>query len=103
MPIAPSKDYTFGPLEIDSRTGLPYLPEGLVWRVARAETSYVKVSIAYFDGSEAYDFHNRSVYVTPTTEHLQNAAHSIYEDILKYQKKAKAVESLIGLYPPNSL
>lgn len=98
-------DHTFGPMEIDPDTGLPNLPEGLAWLVSRSDSGQsVKVSVS--ENVEGYwrafepDIY---LFTEPSSEALKNTTQIIYGRIVNAQLHTREVESVIGLYPPNSI
>lgn len=105
MPIAPSRDYTFGPMETDKETGLPYLPEDLAWSVSRSSTAgTVKLSVVINLGGDWVEFvDGHYIFTSPSSESLKTTAAYLYEKIREEQKLNAQVEELVGLYPPNSL
>lgn len=105
MPIAPNKDYTFGPLESDPDTGLPKLPEGMAWRVSKSNDTSVKLSVAYNqnDGNWGTYAPDHFIFTSPSSGALKSCAEILYERIREHQKEWVQVEQVVGLYPPNSL
>lgn len=120
MPIAPKKE--FGPLETDNGTGLPVLPEGLAWKVAKDPFDNSKVVISLvvrmtnpiYKGDELVsstvtwldfggDYSDHFRVMEPTSDALRSAAEDIYMQIVSEREKYESVETLVGLYPPNSL
>jgi hypothetical protein len=106
LQIAPENNHLFGPLETDPETGFPKLPEGLAWRVSRAgtESGSVKLSVAInMEGNWVGFAQDHYIYTGPSAAALKSTSEYLYEKIREGQKKSAEVDSVVGLYPPNSL
>jgi hypothetical protein len=93
-------------LELDPETGLPKLPEGLAWRVSRSrdDGTGVKISIAQEVNGNWVSFEpDIYIYTSPSSTSLKDHSKYLYDKILQKQKQVALVDSVVGLYPPNSL
>ncbi|UDL16602.1 hypothetical protein SEA_ATUIN_208 [Arthrobacter phage Atuin] len=110
MPIAP--DTIFDELEIDPKTGLPFLPEDLGWKIAAVPSYKGIVSVKMVAKSrriprrhtdEDYgweDFHTSEEYCNANRAEITEAATKLYQTVLKDQKMQQQVNGLVGIYEP---
>jgi hypothetical protein len=103
LSIATENNTILGPLETDPETGLPKLPEGLAWRVSRSSAEgNVKVSVVTLPDTTPF-FPDIYTFSDASSDSLKVSAIRVYENIRLSQESIAQVESVIGLYPPNSL
>lgn len=109
-------------MESNSDTGLPILPEGMAWKVAKDTFDHGKVVISLvvrmivpvYNGDEIYirnetwldfggEYSDYFRVMEPSSAALRSAAEDIYMQIVAEKERAESIDSLVGLYPPNSL